>query len=128
MKYKVWQNDYFRPMRKALAKDEGLRKKFRAIFTRFGKKVNFKGYSEMTVLLTKIVEAETGNLVADHLWFGYTAGFEKAHLTEGVTVEFEARVKEYAKGYVNKRIGVNRQKVDYKLSHPTKITTIRNES
>jgi hypothetical protein len=108
-------------IRKKLAAENGERKKFRAIFTRFGKKVNYKGYSETTVLLTNIADVETGNVVADHLWFSYTAGFESANLKEGATVEFEARVKEYSKGYVNKRIGINNRRKDYKLSHPTKI-------
>jgi hypothetical protein len=108
-------------IRKALASQEGERKKFRAIFSRFGKKVNYKGYSEMTVLLTQIIDVEKGTTVADHLWFGYTAGFEKINLKEGVSVEFEARVKEYAKGYVNSRAGINHRKKDFKLSHPTKI-------
>jgi hypothetical protein len=108
-------------IRKKLAAENGERKKFRATFARFGKKVNYKGYTETTVLLTNIADAETGNVVADHLWFGYTAGFESANLMEGVIIEFEARVKEYAKGYVNKKIGINNRKKDYKLSHPTKI-------
>jgi hypothetical protein len=112
-------------IRKKLAAEEGQRKKFRATFTRFGKKVNYKGYSETTVLLTNIADVETGDVVAGHLWFSYTAGFESANLTEGVTVEFEARVKEYAKGYVNKKIGINKRRRDYKLSHPTKITLLR---
>jgi hypothetical protein len=108
-------------IRKALASREGERKKFRAVFSRFGKKVNYKGYSEMTVLLTQVAESETGAAVADHIWFGYTAGFEKVKLEEGVAVEFEARIKEYTKGYVNKKYGINNRKKDFKLSHPTKI-------
>jgi hypothetical protein len=111
-------------IRKALASHEGERKKFRAVFSRFGKKMNYKGYTEMTLLLTRITEIETGIVVADHLWFGYTAGFEKANLEEGVSIEFEARIKEYAKGYVNKKYGINNRTKDYKLSHPTKIKRI----
>jgi hypothetical protein len=114
-------------IRKKLAAEEGERKKFRATFARFGKKVNYKGYSETTVLLTNIADVETGKVMADHLWFTYTTGFEKAGLTEGVTIEFEARVKEYSKGYVNKRYGINNRKKDYKLSHPTKIGVKSNE-
>ncbi len=107
-------------MRKVLAAQSGERKKFRATFSRIGKKTNFKGYSEDTILLKDVREAETNNLVADHLWFNYTQGFEKLLLTEGVVLEFEARVKEYSKGYVNKALRLN-QLTDYKLSHPTKI-------
>lgn len=108
-------------IRKRLKADEGQRKKFTAVFSRFGKKVNYNGYTDMTVLLTDITDAETGVRVADHLWFAYTQGFEKAGIKEGNLLEFEARIKEYTKGYVNKQLGFNNRKKDYKLSHPTRI-------
>src|SRR6188768_802777 len=111
-------------MRKALAKEEGQRKKFNAVFSRLGKKVNYQGYSEDTILLTRIMDAETKQIVADHLWFSYTKSFEKVQLTEGVCLEFEARVKEYKKGYVNARYKINQSRKDFKLSHPTKIRII----
>ena len=112
-------------IRKRLAADAGERKVFRAAFSRFGKKVNYKGYSEETILLVKISEAETGSLVADHLWFSLTKGFEKLSLKEGNLIEFEARIKEYSKGYVNRQIGINNRRKDYKLSHPTKIRLLK---
>ncbi|SKC88563.1 hypothetical protein [Ohtaekwangia koreensis] len=112
-------------MRKELAKEEGQRKKFRATFSRLGKKVNFKGYSEETVLLQNVVDVETNKAVTDHIWFSFTKGFEKLALTEGVTLEFEARVKEYKKGYVNSRYKINNSKTDYKLSHPTRIVLVK---
>jgi hypothetical protein len=108
-------------MRKELAKDSGIRKKFRAVFIRVGKKTGFNGYSEETILLKNIVDIEADTMVADHLWFNYTKGFEKLSLTEGVPLEFEARIKEYRKGYVNSRLKINTSTTDYKLSHPTKI-------
>lgn len=110
-------------MRKALAAQAGARKKFRAIFSRIGKKTNFKGYSEETILLKDVREADTNQPVADHLWFNYTQGFEKLLLTEGMILEFEARVKKYSKGYVNKALHLN-QRTDYKLSRPTKIKKV----
>lgn len=111
-------------MRKQLASSEGERKKFRAQFIRFGKKVNYKGCSEETILLKEIVDVETNDVVADHLWFGLTRSFEKLSLREGAVVEFEARVKVYRKGYVNSRYKINNSKKDFKLSHPTKIKVI----
>jgi hypothetical protein len=111
-------------MRKKLASAEGERKRFRATFTRFGKKINYQGHSETTILLTGIRDLGTDMVVTDHAWFSYTKGFEEIKLEEGSTIEFDARIKEYKKGYVNKRIGVNNSKKDYKLSHPTKITLI----
>ncbi len=112
-------------MRKALAKDSGIRKKFRAEFARIGKKINYKGYSEETVLLTNIIDIESGKVVADHLWFSYTQGFIKASLTPTDSLEFEARVKEYRKGYVNRNYKINNSTTDFKLSHPTKIKRVQ---
>jgi hypothetical protein len=111
-------------MRKELASSEGERKKFRAQFSRFGKKTNYKGYSEETILLKGVVDVEKNDVVADHLWFSLTKSFEKLSLKEGVMVEFEARVKVYHKGYVNPRYKINNNKKDFKLSHPTKIIMI----
>lgn len=111
-------------MRKVLAKDEGQRKKFIAVFSRLGKKVNYKGYSEDTILLINITDVETNQVVTDHLWFSYTKSFEKITLSEGARLEFEARVKEYKKGYVNSKYKINQSRKDFKLSHPTKIRII----
>ena len=108
--------------------DSDTRKKFRAVFIRIGKKTGFKGYSEETILLKNIVDLEADKMVADHLWFNYTKGFEKLSLTEGATLEFEARIKEYRKGYVNARYKINRSTTDYKLSHPTKIKKLEGPS
>jgi hypothetical protein len=114
----------FACMRKQLAAKNGTRKKFRATFERVGKKVNYKGYTEETILLKNIVDFETKQVVADHIWFSYTKGFEKLLLIPGMMLEFEARVKEYKKGYVNKALNLRNRSTDYKLSHPTKIAAI----
>jgi hypothetical protein len=108
-------------MRKKLAAESGNRKKFSAVFERLGKKVNFKGYSEETILLKNITDLETNVVLTDHVWFSFTQGFIKASLAPGDRVEFEARVKEYKKGYVNRSLKINDSAIDYKLSNPTKI-------
>jgi hypothetical protein len=108
-------------MRKELAKKEGEGKKFSAVFARLGKKVNYKGYTEETILLTNVTDLETSTVVTDHIWFSYTKSFQSIKLEEGISVEFDARVKEYTKGYVNKGYQIDRRKKDYKLSHPTKV-------
>jgi len=97
---------------------------FRAKFIRLGKKTNFKGFSEETILLSDITSLENGKIVADHIWFGYTKTFQSVELRPGVGVEFEARVKQYTKGYVNKKYGINQRELDYKLSHPTKVKLV----
>ena len=108
-------------MRKRLETDAGLRKRFRAVFVRVGKKTNFKGYSEDTILLRDITDTETNQVVTDHLWFTYSKTFEDANLHEGDLIEFDARIKEYKKGYVNKRMMVDKRRTDFRLSHPTKV-------
>jgi hypothetical protein len=111
-------------MRKGLAEEDGNRKKFRASFARIGKKLNYKGRSEETILLKNIVDLESNKIVADHLWFSYTQGFLKASLVAGDHIEFEARVKEYRKGYVNLKYKINNSSTDFKLSNPTRIKKI----
>ena len=111
-------------MRKHLESVKEQRKKFRAVFTRFGKKTNYHGYSDQTVLLTNVRDAETNKVVTDHLWFAYTKGFEKVVLTPGGAIEFDARIKAYKKGYVNRRYGMVERSIDYKLSHPTRIVVV----
>lgn len=117
-------------MREKLAKIAGQRKKFRATFSRLGTKKNYKGYSEPTILLIAIIDLETNAKIADHVWFSLTKGFEDAGIKagkEGASVEFEARIKGYKKGYVNIRYKLNQQKTDYKLSHPTRIEMTNDE-
>ena len=109
-------------MRAKLAQEKDVRKKFYATFSRLGKKANYKGYSEDTILLVNVTDAETQERLADHVWFSYTKGFEKIKLDEGTVIEFEARIKQYQKGYVNPKLGMKKRTVDFKLSHPTKIT------
>lgn len=100
------------------------RKKFSATFERFGKKTNYKGYSEDTLLLKNIIDVQTNIAITDHIWFTLSKGFEKLNLQPGMTITFEARIKEYKKGYVNARYKINQRTVDFKLSHPTRIEII----
>jgi hypothetical protein len=115
-------------MRKNLEDKVGQRKKFKAVVTRFGKKVNYNGYTDITILLTGIIDTETNTVVTEHQWFAFTKGFEKAQLKDGDTIEFEARVKMYRKGYVNRKLSINNRQWDYKLSHPTNIRVSKNSS
>src|SRR5258706_12860594 len=111
-------------MRRELARQEGLRKKFTATFDRLGKKVGYQGYAEETILLKNIAD-ENGERMTEHLWFSYTKGFQKLKLSSGDHIEFEARIKEYQKGYVNRTLKMNNKTSDYKLSHPTKIKLVK---
>jgi len=115
-------------VRKQLSASDGLRKRFRAVFVRTGKKVNYKGYSEDTILLHQVIDLDGHEVVTDHVWFTYSKAFEDAGIHEGDTLEFDARVKAYKKGYVNKQYKIDQQRSDYKLSHPTKIVVIARRS
>ena len=111
-------------MRKELKKMDEQRDVFTGIFKKYGIKSNYKGPSTDTLLLVNIRDGQ-GAFITDHLWFNLTKGFEKlGMLKEGVQVRFEARVKKYKKGYINRKIGIDQSSSDYKLSHPTKMVKI----
>lgn len=116
-------------MRKDLKAIDGERQTFTGTFVRFGRKSRYRpkkvgdewvDYDE-TVLLRDVRNAE-GRIVTDHLWFNYTKGFAGlGDLREGDVVRFDARVKPYVKGYINRRDYIDDREVDYKLSHPTRF-------
>src|ERR1700730_11601863 len=111
-------------MRKELKKIDEQRELFRGVFSKYGLKTSYRGPSTNTVLLVQIRDSR-GAFICDHLWFNVTKGFEKlGALQQGEFIQFEARVKKYKKGYVNKRAGIDESASDYKLSHPTKIVKI----
>lgn len=109
-------------MRTALSNIQELRDIFRAVFVQYGTKT-YKGHLTTTLLFKNITR--NNELLTDHIWLAETAGFQKLDLKKGDAIEFCARVKKYKKGYVNKRIGINEQQYDYKLSHPTKIQLVK---
>lgn len=100
---------------------------FTGRFARFGEKRAYKSpIPDVTVLLLEVKDTD-GNMVADHLWFNYTKGFKDCNLAIGDIVQFDARVKEYEKGYKGHRYDdefFHPVSIDYKLSHPTKISVI----
>lgn len=111
-------------MRKELKKIDQQREPFTGTFSKYGLKTNYRDPSTETVLLVDIRNQE-GLFICDHLWFNRTKGFENlGKLTGGDKIQFEARVKKYKKGYVNRRAGIDEGKFDYKLSHPTKIVKL----
>ena len=111
-------------MRKTLEAREEERARFKGTFERFGAKTGWKGRPETTVLLREIHDS-AGAPVCDHLWFNLTKAFAALDLQPGDTVAFDARVKEYVKGYLGRRDDVYKPvEIDYKLSHPTKVRKV----
>ena len=114
-------------MREQLKKIEGARKTFYAVFERNGTKSGWQGKQLPTILL-KNVKTLSGKEVTDHIWFNLTKGFEMLQLKEGDEIKFDARVKEYIKGYMGDREEVIWERPvqkDYKLSNPTKVMLIK---
>ena len=108
-------------MRKALQKIDAERGKFTAIFDCYGSKRAFRGRTDTTLLFREVRDGE-GKLVADHLWFTTSKEFEKHAFVRGDRISFEARVKEYRKGYQGLPRRMNKPSgTDYKLSHPTRV-------
>ena len=89
-----------------------------------GKKKNFKGYSEDTILLQEIIDVADNQPVADHVWFTFSKTFEDAAIREGDIITFDARIKRYTKGYVNKALNLKKRTTDFKLSHPTNVKVV----
>ena len=112
-------------MREELQNINGIRKEFKGTFVKFGQKTNFKGYIEKTILMQDVECTLDKRIHCDHLWFNLTKGFDIG-LQEGDIIIFQARVKEYYKGYKGYREDIELKPIekDYKLSHPTKIKLI----
>lgn len=73
----------------------------------------------------KNIKDKHNDIVAEHLWFNYTKSFEKADMTPGDIIQFDARIKEYEKGYKGYRDDVYKPiEKDYKLNYPTKVKNL----
>jgi hypothetical protein len=94
--------------------------------------MGWTGASERTLLLKGVRFLGTDVEAADHIWFNETKGFQAlGTLEQGEIVEFDARVKEYRKGYWGndwERQIEHPPGFDYKLSHPTKIQRRQGET
>lgn len=112
-------------MRKKLGELTGQRKRFRGTFGRYGIRPALALPPVRTLVLTDLQD-ESGIVVADHLWFRVTGGFESlGELTEGAVLEFDARVTEYQRhqyrGRPENRKSTGKSVRDFKLSYPTRI-------
>jgi hypothetical protein len=111
-------------MRKELKSIDGKRIRFRAVVERFGKKTNYHGYPESTILFKNVTRTDTSKQVTDHIWFTVGKTIEVLELQPGDIVEFDARVGDYVKGYVNNREYIDDRTLDYKLNRPTRFERI----
>jgi hypothetical protein len=111
-------------MREQLESVNGNRMRFRATVKRFGTKKNYHGYPEPTILLKNVTFVDNGSVATDHIWFTVGKTLAKLMLKPGEIVEFDARVGEYIKGYVNHREYIDEREIDYKLNRPTKFSKL----
>lgn len=111
-------------MRKDLKSIDGQRIRFRGIVERFGTKKNYHGYPEPTILFKDVHRVDNEMLVTDHVWFSAGKTILALNLSAGDVVEFDARVGDYVKGYVNHREGIDDRTLDYKLNRPTRFSKI----
>ena len=116
-------------MRQELKKFKEQRKTFIGEFKRYGSKSSWHGFPEKTILLINIRDYSNKKIVTEHIWFKITKGFEKlGELKESDKIQFDARVKEYIKGWHGRKAeeyGEEKYEEDYKLNFPTKIKLIK---
>ncbi|HEX8653062.1 MAG TPA: hypothetical protein VF708_19755 [Pyrinomonadaceae bacterium] len=103
-------------MREKLREINGVRARFRGRFSRFGQRTS-GGYVKHMALLVCVTDAK-GNEMTDHLWLNLTERVKALDLKPGDVIEFDARVRDYTKGYYDNR------RRDYKLNNPTNFVKI----
>ena len=85
------------------------------------------GRSYPTVLIRDVRDADSGAVLANHLWFNRGRIWKKTRLTPGDTVEFEARAIEYRTGYWGpdpiRRLD-EPPRADFKLTPPSGLRVI----
>jgi signal peptidase I len=79
---------------------------------------------EDTILLKDVTRTDSGLRVTDHIWFTVGKTISVLELQPGDIVEFDARVGDYVKGYVNNREYIDERILDYKLNRPTRFEPI----
>ena len=96
------------------------RGRYKGEFSKYGLKSAYKGLATTTICLINVSAINGEDALTDHIWLNLTKGFKKlGYLTPGDVIAFDARVRDYEKGY-----GDEEKSVDYKLSHPTKIEVL----
>lgn len=112
-------------MRKELKKYNGKRLRFSATIERFGEKPAYRGFPIQTLLLKNVTLIDNKQMVTDHLWFTKGKSWDESKI--GDTIEFDARVTTYEKGYKGYRDDIYDSpiEIDYKLERPTKIKILK---
>lgn len=80
----------------------GERKRFVAKYDRLGKKRIYDGIVVDTILVTKIIDVDTGIELKDHSWIEYAPEIKKVKFSKGDWLCFDATVGTYIKGILYK--------------------------
>ena len=133
------------PRRTALQEREGKTLQVTAVFVRNGKrdrrtlKVRDQNHSirtakrrtHQTVLIQNVRDADSGEFLADHLWFNAGSTWQKSQLQSGDRVRFQSRVIEYRTGYWGpsklKRLE-DPPRIDYKLTPPKNLKVVTSQN
>lgn len=114
------------PTREILASKAGAQLHVTAVYVRTGERRS-ANHPYGTVLLQDIRDAETGELLTDHMWFNHGQVWRSANLCPGDVIAFDARSIEYRTGYW----GPNRVRQaeaparrDYRLTPPKGLTIV----
>lgn len=121
----IWQT-VAGPSRHALEVLAGRRVRVTATYVGVGTR-SALGHSFPTVLVRNVLDAESGELLADHLWFNRGNIWRHAAPHRGDRVQFIARAVEYRTGCwgPNRLVRAdNPPRVEYKLTPPEELTII----
>jgi len=116
-------------MRTELQSLEGRKVQFVATFVKYGT-YRSNGVVGRSILLQNL-KTVSGQLLSDHIWINYTAGFDAiGELLKGDNVRFTAIVKTYLKGYFGRNIDDRLKRetgLDYRLVFPRNVEIVAKE-
>lgn len=113
-------------MRKHLKKYIDQKFKFQAEFKRYGLKSNYIGGDTATMLLLDVKTSPKVNeeIFLEHFWANVGKTLARKNIREGAKISFNAWIRDYKKGYVNLKQGINEQRKDFTLKRLSKIKII----
>lgn len=94
---------------------------------RYGTKTNFKGGDTITILLRDITLTDENekNITIDHAWMKVGKTFARTNPTVNSLVSLNCHVKEYIKGYVNRREYIDERSVDVGVQRASQIKILK---
>lgn len=113
-------------MRENLKNKQNIRSTFTGIFVMEGSSKGLKDYrNNKTTMLFRDIRDIEGHFITDHVWFIQIKEFKKLKkLKPGDTVQFDAKVTPYIKGYRGNLENIIERKpieFDYTLTYPSRV-------